>query len=268
MNFFKRSESDNILFSVNLAIADDYAFKPTSGDGNNNKQSNKLERLISLNQFDDLSSKNVPSTGSLSSPKIPEIGNYFDVKVPSAVHPHNFFVQPYESQKKLNQLMLDLQECYKDIQKSPVQMSDIVAGKIYASKHTDNKWYRTSVIKVIHAGSISVFYCDFGYYGTLTIQQLYPLDNEFMKLPYQAIKAKLADIKPKNSKWSMDDCSFFWKLVSKKSFVSLLMRIDKDVLYPSDIVLSLKLVDTSQSEDVLIDQVLINEGKAVSSIDK
>lgn len=87
--------------------------------------------------------------------------------------------------------MSALQERYGGGPHSPPQIEDIQPGKIYASKHTDNLWYRTSVIKVIHAGSISVFYCDFGYYGNLTGQQLIPLDQEFMDLPYQAIKAKL-----------------------------------------------------------------------------
>lgn len=60
------------------------------------------------------------------------------------------------------------------------------------SKWRTNAFYRTSVIKVIHSGSISVFYCDFGYYANLTLQQLIPLDVQFLELPYQAIKAKLS----------------------------------------------------------------------------
>lgn len=87
--------------------------------------------------------------------------------------------------------MSALQERYKDAPYTPPQMEEIQPGKIYVSKHTDNLWYRTSVIKVIHAGSISVFYCDFGYYGNLTREKLIPLDPSFTELPYQAIKAKL-----------------------------------------------------------------------------
>lgn len=100
-------------------------------------------------------------------------------------------MQPYESKEKLDRLMAALQERYKGAPYTPPQIDEIQPGKIYASRHVDNLWYRTSVIKVIHDGSISVFYCDFGYYGNLTRQQLVPLDAEFMELPYQAIKAKL-----------------------------------------------------------------------------
>lgn len=100
-------------------------------------------------------------------------------------------MQPYESNERLDRLMSALQARYKSGNGTPPQIDDIQPGKIYVSKHVDNLWYRTSVIKVIHAGSISVFYCDFGYYGNLTRQQLFPLDPEFAELPYQAIKARL-----------------------------------------------------------------------------
>ncbi|KAJ8958428.1 hypothetical protein NQ318_002214 [Aromia moschata] len=118
---------------------------------------------------------------------------------------------------------------------------------------------------VIHSGSISVFYCDFGYYANLTVQQLIPLDVEFMKLPYQALKAKLSDIKPKQSKWTMDDCEDFKTLVEKKHFYSVLLDIEKDELYESDIVLKLILIDTTSDQDIYIGKELIKKGVAVEA---
>lgn len=102
-------------------------------------------------------------------------------------------VQPYDWHEKLSKLMSTLQLRYgKSLHYSPLAITDVLPGRIYASKHEDGMWYRTSVIKVIHSGSISVFYCDYGYYANLTLHQLLPLDPEFMELPYQAIKAKLS----------------------------------------------------------------------------
>lgn len=164
---------------------------------------------VTLVPYSAIISDNLPSAGLLKSPPIPQVGEYFDVIIPSAVSPYNFFVrftitfsnktltrpqfqvQPFESKDKLDRLMTALQERYNNSPCTPPQIEDIQPGKIYVSKHVDNLWYRTSVIKVIHAGSISVFYCDFGYYSNLTRQQLFPLDREFTELPYQAIKAKL-----------------------------------------------------------------------------
>ncbi|KAF2897167.1 hypothetical protein ILUMI_09011 [Ignelater luminosus] len=144
VEFFKRSETDNVLFSVNSALSVETEFKNASGDGNNNSgklQSTKIQRLISLNQFDS-TVKNVPSSGFLSCPPLPKVGNYLDVKIPFAVNPYNFFIQPYESHEKLKQVMIALQERYKDSQHSPLHIEDIQPGRIYASKHEDGVWYR------------------------------------------------------------------------------------------------------------------------------
>lgn len=54
--------------------------------------------------------------------------------------------------------------------------------------------FSTTVIKVIHSGSISACYCDFGEYTNLTLHQLIPLEAKFLELPSLAIKAKLSGI--------------------------------------------------------------------------
>lgn len=73
-------------------------------------------------------------------------------------------------------------------------------------------------------------------------------------------------IKPVNNKWTMDDCEIFKSLVTKKQFVSVLVNIEKDELYKSDIVLQLLLVDTSSIEDVNIKSLLVEKGIAVSIV--
>jgi hypothetical protein len=173
-------------------------------------------------------------------------------------------VQPLDSFNHLTALMQDMQENYKEMQFSPMQIDDIVPGKIYASKHEDGLWYRTSVLKVIHSGSISVFYCDFGYYTNLALDQLVPLDAKYMTFPYQALKAKIVGIKPIKNKWTMEDCDTFRNLVSKKQFVSVLVDIEKDEFNKSDIILQLLLIDTSSDEDVHIKELLIERGIATN----
>jgi hypothetical protein len=193
-----------------------------------------------------------------------------------------FQVQPLDSFNHLTALMQDMQENYKEMQFSPMQIDDIVPGKIYASKHEDGLWYRsvnplsisvvgndfeidrTSVLKVIHSGSISVFYCDFGYYTNLALDQLVPLDAKYMTFPYQALKAKIVGIKPIKNKWTMEDCDTFRNLVSKKQFVSVLVDIEKDEFNKSDIILQLLLIDTSSDEDVHIKELLIERGIATN----
>lgn len=86
--------------------------------------------------------ENVPSSGSLKAPDIPKIGEYFDVRIPFAVNPWNFVVQPYKSRKELNDMMARLQQAYTNVQYSPLHIEDIQPGTIYAVRYTDGKWYR------------------------------------------------------------------------------------------------------------------------------
>lgn len=78
----------------------------------------------------------------MKAPTIPNKNEMLEVHIPFAVNPWNFFIQPLETQRDLHQLMLKLQDTYKDKQYSPLQKDDIVPGKIYASKHEDGNWYR------------------------------------------------------------------------------------------------------------------------------
>ncbi|KAK9876258.1 hypothetical protein WA026_012557 [Henosepilachna vigintioctopunctata] len=259
--FYKRSEEGLICINKSIAMVTEINAK--SNEDNILKGTKmKLAKLTQLTNGD-LKNDNVPSGGFLLRPELPARGEYFEVNIPFAVNPWNFFVQPYISENKLNQLMDALQKRYMNATFTPLQIDMILPGQIYATKHTDGILYRTSVLKVINSSSISVFYCDFGYYSSLCLNQLIPLDKEFTLLPYQALKAKLSGIKPKKNKWSMEDCDYFTELVSRKSFVSVLRDIEKDELYESDPVLKLTLIDTSTEEDIFIDQMLVKKNIAV-----
>lgn len=126
-------------------------------DSNNNIKN--IKRKFILSQFDGLNSgyltyltynllllffflENVPSGGFLQRPALPSQNGYFEVHIPFAVNPWNFFIQPLATQRDLHKLMLKLQETYKDKLYSPLQKDDIIPGKIYASKHDDGNWYR------------------------------------------------------------------------------------------------------------------------------
>lgn len=71
-------------------------------------------------------------------------------------------------------------------------------------------------------------------------------------------------VKPKQSKWTMEDCEEFKKLVEKKPFFARLLEIENDFLYESDILLKVVLVDTSDKDtDVFIEEELVKRGIAI-----
>jgi hypothetical protein len=55
----------------------------------------------------------------------------------------------------------------------------------------------------------------------------------------------------------------FQELVVERAFVSVIMESSPYLLNPTNMIIGLKLIDTSGGEDVYIDQLLINQGRAV-----
>lgn len=51
---------------------------------------------------------------------------------------------------------------------------------------------RVCVSGVMKEQMVSVYFCDFGDVSVLPLDKLQPLKSQFLELPYQAIKARLA----------------------------------------------------------------------------
>lgn len=47
------------------------------------------------------------------------------------------------------------------------------------------------VTNIISENEVSIYFCDFGDVTIVSRSSLQPLKSDFMKLPYQAVKAKL-----------------------------------------------------------------------------
>lgn len=47
------------------------------------------------------------------------------------------------------------------------------------------------LLKVLDVKTASVYYCDYGYYKDVFIENLLPLQTQFHELPYQALWAEL-----------------------------------------------------------------------------
>lgn len=63
--------------------------------------------------------------------------------------------------------------------------------------------------------------------------------------------------------WSVEDCLRFQRLVLEKNFVSIVVESTHDDVNPAETILGLKLIDVETSEDIYIDQLLVEEGRAV-----
>ena len=79
--------------------------------------------------------------------------------------------------------------------------------------------------------------------------------GQFRNLPYQAIGARLADVKPAQGDWKPEDTVWFNGRVADKQFVSVVKAVEGTAEEP---LVVLSLVDTSHpSEGRFISQELI-----------
>jgi len=209
--------------------------------------------------------QNIASLKTLLAPNIPPEGQYFDVNVTFAVSPSSFVVQPYNEGHKLEGLMTELNSFYNESSNCPgvgEQEGVLVEGQYFAARHTDGFWYRVKVANVIDTDNVAVRYVDYGDLTMLAVSELQPLWGQFRNLPYQAIGARLADVKPAQGDWKPEDTVWFNGRVADKQFVSVVKAVEGTAEEP---LVVLSLVDTSHpSEDRFISQELIQDGRGVA----
>ncbi|KZC05161.1 Tudor domain-containing protein 7 [Dufourea novaeangliae] len=258
VELFKRIQPSNMLVSINNTLALEDELTRSQGDGNNNiKPRKRIERANSK-----LAGNEDDEVRCLKPPKISGIGEYFDVHVTMAAHPGNFTIQPFDDKRSLETMMIQLQETCQAY-KGPAPTAETMReGKLYAAKHIDGHWYRVCISSIIKENMVSVYFCDFGDVSVLPLSKLQPLKSQFLELPYQAIKATLAGIRPINVDWSVEDSLRFQELVVEKNFVSIVVESKHGGLSPADTILGLKLIDVNTAEDIYIDRLLVEEGRA------
>lgn len=253
VELFKRIGPNNMMVSINTSLIYESELSKVNEDGNNNIKSSK-KRLERRN------SRILESVGKLNPPTISDIGQYFDIHVTLAAHPGHFIVQPLNDAGKLKTMMIDLQKYCGEYDGPSVET--VGEGKLYAGKFRDD-WYRVYVTNIISDNEVSVYFCDFGDVTIVSRSSLQPLKSDFMKLPYQAVKAKLVGIEPTNIDWTVNDCIRFKDLVLDKDFVSVVAESVVDHLSPANgTVLGLRLIDVSTEKDIYIDKLLVEEKRA------
>lgn len=230
---------------------------------------------LSAHMFE-TSRRNLPSEPTVDSnqaslppllpPEVPNVGQNFDVTVTSAAHPNNFTVQPWSSSVFLDDLMDEMQNFYNS-EDNICDMHECLLreGEFYASKSKDGQWYRTSVIRRMadQEDTVWVYFVDYGDYDWMTLDDLQPLWRRFRSLPFQAIRASLADVVPLEGDWDPMECVNFQKMLVEKQFVSIVRTKTEDESNGlGGCELGLTLIDTSSDQDVYIHNLLIEKGKA------
>jgi hypothetical protein len=120
------------------------------------------------------------------------------------------------------------------------------------------------VSKCIDENNVAVRFVDYGDLTMMNIADIQPLWSQFRLLPYQAITARLANIRPAEVDWRPEDTVWFSNRVADKPFVSLVKKAGLSLEACPEVELELVLVDTSLPDlDRYIEQELIEAGRAL-----
>ncbi|XP_014218025.1 tudor domain-containing protein 7-like, partial [Copidosoma floridanum] len=242
VEFYKRME-DNCLLYINDELILEFTIPINDGTSNNCPA---------------FTQPNFP----LKPPIVPEDNSYFDVHVTMAAAPDDFTVQPLCDAIKLDVLMQKLLSACEAYCGAKLTSESIKLGEVYAVQNSDDDtWFRGCVFEIISDNIFVVYACDYGDFRVVSLDNLQPLLEEFLELPFQAVKAKLVGLSPeRKANWTVNDSLRFLELVVSKSFVSFIKSREfaKNLL---GYAINVELIDTSTDEDVYIADFLNNTRK-------
>lgn len=104
--------------------------------------------------------------------------------------PSDFFVQLHPDYLELESLMNNITETY-DNNGKVMQVSEIQSNTFCIAQYTEDlKWYR-AVIKSVEGSGATVEFVDYGNVELVEFSNMKVIEEEFVKLPMQAIHCKL-----------------------------------------------------------------------------
>ncbi|XP_059048795.1 tudor domain-containing protein 5-like [Achroia grisella] len=128
----------------------------------------------------------------------------------------------------------------------------------YAASLYDGDWHRALILTVLDSDTVKVRHVDYGTVETVAVSSLRPLVRRWAALPAQAVRARLAAVRPAGGRrWPRAAAAAFLRRVRDAPLVGNLVAVD-----PQEDILELFLVDTRGEEDVCIGDELIRAGHA------
>ncbi|XP_067664372.1 tudor domain-containing protein 7-like isoform X2 [Haliotis asinina] len=169
---------------------------------------------------------------------IPEEGTYLDVHVKWSESPTLFCCIPYNHHQKLNTMMQEL-NAYLNAEANTIPKAALVQGDVYAGNY-DHTWYR-------------VIFKGFSEDNMLSMDHLQELPSRFRNLPFGSFKARLQGVDPADgsNQWSDKAKESLAIITRGRDFVCLICDRPDD-----HEVVSVRLVDTSDEDDVVVDEIM------------
>lgn len=205
-----------------------------------------------------------------------QTGAQFEVYISAMVDPSHFWMQIVGPKAtELDQLVEEMTEYYgKEEYRNLHILNSLEVGDVVAAEFKfDKKWYRAEVLKVINQERdphAELYFVDYGDTDLVPCKEAYDLRTDFLRLHFQAIECFLAQIEPKNGKWSNEALDMFEELTHVAQWKKLLAKINcywnrekMRAKRESSPVPGIDLYDFSNDKDVDVAQELVNHGYAV-----
>lgn len=192
--------------------------------------------------------------------KKPKLNQYFPIFISTVYTPHKISIQlkDKEANLALESLMDQLESVYSypEGEKYLIPDAMIAVNQICcALYHEDNNWHRGLITGVPNMDLVEVLYVDYGTSLRIPKYSLRLLKACFMKLPMQALDARLAGIEPVGDQWGNEARDWLLSLSLNKPLLAYAVEEKKSVV-------SLLLCDTSTEEDLHINDMLVSQGMA------
>ncbi|XP_044729278.1 uncharacterized protein LOC123292629 [Chrysoperla carnea] len=192
--------------------------------------------------------------------QIPDDG-YITVRVTEVYDPSKFWIQLYseDCSVALDHMMNDMQDFYVLNEAYNIPTSDVQVG-LYCVALIYNEWHRGMVVK-IEDPYVKIFYFDYGSIAKTFRHSLKYLHKKFSMLPRQAIRARLANIRPRYPAvmWSSKATKLLLSLINDRVLVAEVLN-SVEIEYHT---LHVILTDTNDpNKDVHINDELKKQGLA------
>ncbi|XP_065670678.1 uncharacterized protein LOC100210185 [Hydra vulgaris] len=186
-----------------------------------------------------------------------DVNSYFDVVPVNVVNPNLFYCHVVQNALEFKKLTETINEFYqsKDFVDQNVSWKEKMPCVALFSE--DQTWCRASIIST-NQNLFEVLYVDYGNTGTVSNTNLFPIYEEFIKLPVQVFPCSLVDILPIQSSWHMEAIESFQNFVLDKHLGAFVKEKCNNIY-------SIVLYDTRSSPEINLSQWLLQNNYAVTS---
>ena len=167
--------------------------------------------------------------GQLGQLKI-KVGSHFDLFISHINSLDNFYCQPVENSKSLDESAKEMQVFYNSDKANELKLTTIRLNQVCCARYSaDAAWYRAIVKKVSVGQNYEVQFVDFGNSELLPSSEIRDLTSTFRQLPISSVNCVLHGTRPRGEKSSFDNDAIqkFEDLTFEKQLVGYVSQVDE-----------------------------------------